>query len=194
MLMSVQSTAESDRAALVLEDDILIALTIEDYLSRSGVESVLIADDAAAALDYVATRHFDVAVVDWVLKRETSEAVIDALNARGIPVLVATGMNEKGLPERIAGANSIIEKPFDENSFIKALRALPGVVQSPATAFSEGMRSEGGAAGQQLTGGRPCNGIVMPKNGRSLMPITLPASASRTQAHAEMLPDAPALK
>lgn len=112
-------------AALVVEDEGLIAVGLEDLLANLGAERVVWAPRAAEALDAIAAAEppFAVAIVDWLLGERTAQAVVAALVAAGTPVLVFTGAPETVvLPA--GGRVAMIGKPAREAIVAAAVRRL----------------------------------------------------------------------
>lgn len=98
---------------LIVEDEALIAMLIEDFLTDLGFEVVRVAGTVAQGLA-VATeirRLIDGAILDVNLGNEKVFPVADALADRGIPFVFATGYGVHGLVPRYA-AYPVITKPF----------------------------------------------------------------------------------
>jgi len=101
----------SGRRILVVEDEMLIALMIEDMLADLGCESITAAATVDQALALIEAQVFDAAMLDVNLKGDNSRPVADALATRGIPFFFSTGngghhtMN--GYEDR-----AILRKPF----------------------------------------------------------------------------------
>ncbi|MCF6370255.1 response regulator [Rhizobium halophilum] len=82
---------------LVLEDDVLLAMDVEDFLVGQGFRVLGPFGRINQALEALKASPPDGAIVDLNLNGELSFPVIDALRARGIPVIVCSGYAE--LPE-----------------------------------------------------------------------------------------------
>jgi CheY-like chemotaxis protein len=106
---------------LIVEDEIVVALFLEDVLSEFGYEVAGVVshlDDAMArASDY------DVAVLDVHLNGRNVFDFADMLAARGTPFIFATGYGARGIPER-HGARPILQKPFQPHELKRALAQL----------------------------------------------------------------------
>lgn len=78
------------RTALVLEDEPLIAMSVEDDLRAAGfaIATVASCEDAHAWLD---SNRPDVVVVDIALRDGPSHAVVERLVSNGIPFVVHSG-------------------------------------------------------------------------------------------------------
>ena len=100
------------RTVLLVEDNMLIALDTEDALRLAGVETVLIAATAEAALAELARRAPDFAVLDFNLGAETSERVAAALAAAGVPFCYATGYGDAIVQQATQPTCGILKKPY----------------------------------------------------------------------------------
>ena len=106
---------------LIVEDEIVVALFLEDLLAEFGYEVAGVAgqlDDAMArAPDY------DVAVLDVHLDGRTVFDFADSLAARGTPFVFATGYGERGIPERHRG-RPVLQKPFQPGDLKQVLAQI----------------------------------------------------------------------
>ncbi len=98
---------------LVVEDEALVAMLIEDYLTELGLAVVEVAGtlDRGLALATDAGRVIDGAILDINLGTEKVFPVAAALADRGIPFVFATGYGIDGLGTDYAGY-PVIAKPF----------------------------------------------------------------------------------
>jgi light-regulated signal transduction histidine kinase (bacteriophytochrome)/CheY-like chemotaxis protein len=109
--------------AMVLEDNLIIAMDAEDMLRSLGATEVFVASNVREALDFVETETLQFALLDVNLGSETSERVAEQLHAQGIPFAFATGYGDSiDLAKRFE-STSVVKKPYDIAS-IEA--ALPG--------------------------------------------------------------------
>jgi CheY-like chemotaxis protein len=94
---------------LIVEDEIIVALFLEDLLGEVGYEVAGVVshlDDAIAhAPDY------DAAVLDVHINGRPVFDFADVLAARGTPFVFATGYGARGIPDRHAG-RPVLQKPF----------------------------------------------------------------------------------
>jgi CheY-like chemotaxis protein len=109
---------------LVVEDEMLVAMNIEDMLLAMGHEVAGLASRLAPALQLAREGEFDLAMLDVNLAGETSFPVADILRERGIPFLFATGYGADGIEEGYRGA-PVLQKPF-------RLRDLAGALEEAA--------------------------------------------------------------
>jgi CheY-like chemotaxis protein len=110
----------SERRVLVVEDEMLLAMQIEDMLSDLGCTSITLAATVESALGSLAENMFDVATLDVNLDGTRSFAVAEALSDRHIPFAFATGY---GGDDQF-GSRPVLKKPYSVVQFEKVLRDL----------------------------------------------------------------------
>ena len=106
---------------LIVEDEIVVALFLEDLLAEFGYEVAGIVshlDDAMArACDY------DIALLDVHLNGRNVFDFADRLAARGTPFVFATGYGARGIPDRHC-ARPVLQKPFRPDDLKRALEEV----------------------------------------------------------------------
>jgi light-regulated signal transduction histidine kinase (bacteriophytochrome) len=101
---------------LVLEDNMIIALDLEDMLTRLGVKQVTVTSSVAQALEALAEESPPFAILDVNLGLETSFPVADALQAAGVPFAFGTGFGDSAaFPDRFRDA-PVLQKPYSAES------------------------------------------------------------------------------
>ena len=114
----------SGRRVLVVEDEMMVLMTIEDMLSDLGCTMICVASTVAAALKLLSdTARFDMAMLDVNLGNETSYRVADVLVGCGTPFLFATGYGESRVDARFGG-RPVIRKPYGDADFRSAITRL----------------------------------------------------------------------
>ena len=108
---------------LVVEDEITVALLIEDMVNElayevAGIVSRL--DDAMRLLD---SETFDLAMLDVHLNGKMVFPFAAELEAREIPFLFATAYGARGIPEEFK-AHLVLQKPFGPVELRRALMQL----------------------------------------------------------------------
>ncbi|SFA83480.1 Response regulator receiver domain-containing protein [Rhizobium sp. NFR07] len=108
---------------LVVEDEMLVAMLIEDAIVDLGHQIVGPAMRLETALDAATNETFDFAILDVNLAGKQSFPVADALAARGTPFMFASGYGRAGLADPYCDA-TILQKPFSPEQ----LAAILGTV------------------------------------------------------------------
>ena len=85
------------KRVLIVEDDVLIALYLEDLLTALGHEVVGQATRIHMAMELARESDIDFAVLDINVAGTKSFPVADILRQRGIPFAFATGYGAEGL-------------------------------------------------------------------------------------------------
>ena len=122
--MSPGNGASAGRA-LVVEDEILVAMYIEDLLTDLGFEVVALGTDLDQAMPVAREGAFDFAVLDVNLNGRASFPIAEVLRERQIPFLFASGYGSKGLLDRWRDAVRI-QKPFRGEDLAAAIRLATG--------------------------------------------------------------------
>ena len=115
--------AERRLRILVVEDEMLVAMNIEDMLLELGHEVAGLTSRLGPALALARESRFDAAMLDVNLAGEPSFAVADLLIERGVPFLFATGYGRQGIDERYRDY-PLLQKPFRTEELGKALAAI----------------------------------------------------------------------
>ncbi|PPD13571.1 MAG: hypothetical protein CTY25_14710 [Methylobacterium sp.] len=97
---------------LVVEDEMMIAMLIEDILGDHGCRIVGPASRVAVALRLLAEEAVDIALLDVNLNGEDSYPIADELARRGIPYVFATGYGAGSVRLGYAPC-AVLQKPFD---------------------------------------------------------------------------------
>ena len=121
---SLPTGAQIDGRALVLEDNMIIAMDATDMLGEMGAEPVDVASRVSDALRMIEAETPAFVLVDMNLGDETSEKVLDLCVARGIPTLLATGY---GATEDLVSAYPsvpILRKPYTIEQMRRAVADL----------------------------------------------------------------------
>lgn len=109
------------RTILAVEDEVLVAMMLEDILEDAGCNVICVGHLDQATL-MARESDIDAAVLDENLHGQRSYAVADALAARGIAFIFATGYGDKNLRKLYPG-RPVIPKPYSQADLIAALSA-----------------------------------------------------------------------
>lgn len=113
------------RCALVVEDNLIIALDAQAMLVQLGVPKVEIASRVAEALRRIEQDEPDFVMLDLNLGRESSLPVAEELERRGIRFVFATGYGEDvGMLGPFAG-RPVVQKPFSRETLRPFLASGP---------------------------------------------------------------------
>lgn len=108
---------------LVVEDEVIIAMSLEDMLLDLGCSVVGPATSPDQAQSLAATEEFDVALLDVNLGGERSEPIAELLTRRAIPYALITGYGAAAAEGRCS-APPILSKPCSPGSLAVLLRQL----------------------------------------------------------------------
>jgi CheY-like chemotaxis protein len=113
---------EGNRRILVVEDEMMIAMLVEEMLQDLGHTVVGVAMRLETAMALARDSAIDLAVLDVNLGDAKSFPVAAILRARGIPFLFATGYGPKGIDAEYADA-VVLNKPYQTVDLERALIA-----------------------------------------------------------------------
>jgi DNA-binding response OmpR family regulator len=120
--------------ALIVEDDPLLAMTLEDALRDGGAEAVVVCESVAAAMAELERLKPDILVLDVKLAdRDDGWAMaelVTELSPRPPAIIFSTGAPEK-IPEKVAELGAVLAKPYDPAALIAVLaehRRKPGLL------------------------------------------------------------------
>ena len=101
---------ERRRCVLVAEDEMALAMLVEDILDDAGYR-VLKAARVPAAVQLATDATIDAAILDINLGGTMVFPVAARLRQRGIPFLFASGYGKDGIPAEYAGY-PVLQKPY----------------------------------------------------------------------------------
>ncbi|MEP9378551.1 response regulator [Aquabacter sp. CN5-332] len=106
---------------LIVEDELLVALGLEDNLRSLGCEVIGPVASLSEAKRVAETVAADVAILDVNLRGEYVYPAAEILAARGIPLIFCSGfIGTTPLPEQFAGAVRV-PKPYTSRAIANAL-------------------------------------------------------------------------
>ena len=111
------------RRILLVEDEPILAISLQDIVEALGYQVIGPAMRVAAALDLVEIEAFDAAILDVNMGDGDSYQVADRLRGRGIPFLFATGYGREGIAAGYDRA-AVLQKPYRESQVANALAAI----------------------------------------------------------------------
>lgn len=124
-MVSTSSAAlrPASRRVLVIEDEMMIAMLLEDMLADLGHQVVGVAGRLDVALELARDADADLAILDVDLGGESSFPVAEVLTSRGLPFLFATGYGSGGVMQPFINTPTLT-KPFEMNDLSRALAKL----------------------------------------------------------------------
>ncbi len=106
----------------VVEDEPLLAMSVEDMLNELGCTVSASAANLKEAIEKANVEAFDCALLDVNLAGYEVFPVAEILARRGVPFAFSSGYGASGLPEAF-GDRPVISKPYDMDQLSTALRA-----------------------------------------------------------------------
>jgi CheY-like chemotaxis protein len=108
---------------MVVEDELLVAATLEAALEDGGYHVLGPVATVPAAIGLLRTSQPDLALIDYRLAKTTTETLLPSLKSRHIPVCVLTGYGASQLPAAYAGL-TVLEKPFRIKTLLATLNQI----------------------------------------------------------------------
>lgn len=128
------------KRVMIVEDEALVALTLEDVLTDAGYLVCGVADRPTEALEIARVMEPDIAIVDVRLADGGDGIMLAELLLAAMPMLVlfATG-NPAEVRARAAAGHGCLSKPFQAEALLAALEmvhsggtaAIPGFFRLP---------------------------------------------------------------
>ena len=111
---------------LIVEDEIVVALFLEDALAEFGYEVAGVASRLDEAMARSQTPDFAAAVLDVHLNGQDVFPLADRLAELKLPFIFATGYGARGIPARHAD-RPVLQKPFLPAELAEALASVTAV-------------------------------------------------------------------
>lgn len=129
-------TTELPPRVLIVEDEIAIAVLIEEELVEAGFEPVGPAGTVEQAHALIATEALDAAILDVNISGRSVDEILAPLLQRQVPMIVMTGYDDRALPAEIATVPRFT-KPFHVPDLVARLPDLIGRSRAAAVDFAE---------------------------------------------------------
>lgn len=113
----------SDKQVLVVEDEMLVAMQIEDMLFDLGCSAVTLIAAVDTAITCIDANNFDFAMLDLNLNGTKSYAVAEVLRQRNIPFAFSTGYGAQGVAMEYSDY-PILSKPYTQLQLEKVISSL----------------------------------------------------------------------
>ncbi len=111
------------KRVLIVEDEVLVAMLLEELLERMGYEVAAVSSHLEEALGLARTIDVELALLDVNLNGRESFPVAEVLRGRGIPFAFATGYGDSALQGGYA-RELLVEKPFNRENLKRVLDRL----------------------------------------------------------------------
>jgi two-component sensor histidine kinase len=105
----------SGRRIMIVEDEALVAMTLEDQLEELGLSIVAVCATVSEAMKAIDDNSPDVAILDVNLGGQLVYPVAELLTNRGIPFVFVTGYGRESVDRRYASIQ-ILEKPVERQT------------------------------------------------------------------------------
>jgi CheY-like chemotaxis protein len=113
------------KTVLIVEDEFLIAMTLEDSLREAGIATIGPASTHEEAIRLLESAQVDAAILDFNLGGQYSTPVAEHLKASGIPFVMTTGYGAT-VDVNSLGAETVFDKPYTPESVVDALLRILG--------------------------------------------------------------------
>jgi two-component SAPR family response regulator len=109
---------------LVVEDEMAVAMLIEDMVAELAYEIAGIVPRLEEAMQYRDAENFDLAILDVHLNGKTVFPFAAELEEREIPFLFVTAYGPRGIPAEFRH-HQVLQKPFGPVELRRALMEMP---------------------------------------------------------------------
>ena len=121
---------------LIVEDELLIAETISDFLKKEGAQNITIVESVEEALSHIETNHTDLVLTDIALGNEQTGIDLGNLlyTKYHIPFIYITSHADKAMINKVKHTrpNGYIVKPFKKDDLLVAIElALYNAANAP---------------------------------------------------------------
>lgn len=116
--------AASMRSAMVVEDNMIIAMEAEEILRELGFGDCHVCGSVRSALQIMADQPIAFALLDIDLGGETSEAIALALRDTGTPFIFASGYDDHPALASEFGNVPVVAKPYTGDDIAAAVNRV----------------------------------------------------------------------
>ncbi len=110
------------RRVLIIEDEMLIALMLQDMLEDAGLIVEAIANSLPNGLELAASADVQLAILDVNLNGEEAYPIAELLRGRGVPFIFSTGYGAGNLRADYAAVPQLV-KPYQQDTLRAAIEA-----------------------------------------------------------------------
>lgn len=119
----MNATSSNPPLVMVVEDDLMIAATLEIALESRNYRVLGPVATLEEAYPLIEKTLPDVALIDYRLATSTTEELATLLRERDVPTCVLTGLSIEELPLAYAHC-TVLQKPFRLNALIEMLERI----------------------------------------------------------------------
>lgn len=116
------ASAEPARRVLIVEDEMLIALMLQDMLADVGLVTAGVANSLSVGLDLARSADAHLAILDINLNGEEAYPIADVLRGRGIPFIFSTGYGTGNTEADVYAVPQLV-KPYQQDMLRAAIKA-----------------------------------------------------------------------
>jgi DNA-binding response OmpR family regulator len=110
------------RRVLIVEDEMLIALMLQDMLEDAGMIIEGVANSLPVGLDLARSADAQLAILDINLNGEEAYPIADVLQGRGIPFIFSTGYGAASVKPNYGSVPQLV-KPYQQELLSAAIQA-----------------------------------------------------------------------
>ena len=107
---------------LMVEDEVFIAMVLEDLLTDAGYQ-VHGVTSLAEGLRVSQVEGFDAAILDVNLGRDQVFPLAEQLREQGVPFVFASGYGKEEIPQDFHGYETLL-KPYDSKTMLNTIATL----------------------------------------------------------------------
>lgn len=113
---------DNKKSVLVVEDELMIAIDLEESLQELGWNVVGPVAQIDRALQLIEKEIVDIGLLDYNLRSDTSEQLALALLKKSVPVIFLSGDTLRERPEELKHCQ-VLSKPVNMDELNQALRS-----------------------------------------------------------------------
>ncbi len=121
------------RRLLLVEDELMVAMALEDALVDAGLVIVGPVARVGRAVELAREQSVDIALLDINLSGERVFPVAEVLAAKGVPFLFLTGYSKSSLPAEYT-SRPVLSKPCDMQVLLNEISRALALAAGPAPA------------------------------------------------------------
>lgn len=144
--------SEGLHSVLIVEDEMIVAMLMEDLVRDLGATEVYLCVDTTSALEVLRTQKIDCAVLDLRVRDGDTGQVADLLADKAVPFLFSSGSDVNAIGTRHA-ARPLISKPFHDDDFKLIVLDTIRMAQPETPIEGQSMPPEGDAGQRVATSG-----------------------------------------